>query len=89
MVQRQKNSPACYFCGGPYSRSHKYPAKGKQYSRCRKMNHFAKMCKSKLVYELETRSKVEYGREFMIESISTEENVVKALCSDKTDRQQQ
>ncbi|KAK2704438.1 hypothetical protein QYM36_016737 [Artemia franciscana] len=77
VVQRQKNSPACYFCGGPYSRSHKCPAKGKQCSKCRKMNHFAKMCKSKVVHELETRSKVEDGREFMIESISTEEKVEK------------
>ena len=77
VVQRQKNSPACYFCGGPYSRSHKCPAKGKQCSKCRKMNHFAKMCKSKVVHELETKSEVEDGREFMIESISTEEKVEK------------
>ncbi|XP_065557841.1 uncharacterized protein LOC136025782 [Artemia franciscana] len=77
VVQRQKNSPACYFCAGPYSRSHKCPAKGNQCSKCRKINHFAKMRKSKVVHELETRSEVEDGREFMIESISTEEKVEK------------
>ena len=41
------------------------------------MNHFAKMCKSKAVHKLDTRSKAEKGKEFMFESISSEENVEK------------
>jgi hypothetical protein len=41
------------------------------------MNHFAKMCKSKVVHELERRSEVEEGMEFMIESISSEEKLEK------------
>jgi hypothetical protein len=68
-VQRQKNSPVCYFCGNSYSRRLKCPAKGKQ---CRKMNYIAKMSKSKEVHKLETRSKAEKGKEFVIESISSE-----------------
>jgi hypothetical protein len=41
------------------------------------MNNFTKMCKSKVVHELETKSKAEEGMEFMIESISSEEKAEK------------
>ncbi|KAK2705876.1 hypothetical protein QYM36_016028 [Artemia franciscana] len=39
----------CYFCGGNYSPQHVCPAKGKTCAKCKKQNHFAKVCKSKAV----------------------------------------
>ena len=40
------SSRQCYYCGGDYSASHKWPAKGKICSNCDKPNHFAEVCKS-------------------------------------------
>ena len=37
----------CYLCGGPYPHSSKCPASGKQCSACGKLNHFARVCRSK------------------------------------------
>ncbi|KAK2718174.1 hypothetical protein QYM36_005478 [Artemia franciscana] len=39
----------CYFCGGNYSPHHVCPAKGKTCAKCKRQNHFAKVCKSKAV----------------------------------------
>ena len=52
--QKAKNYPPhkkaeCYFCGGTYSLQHICPAKGKTCSKCKKSNHFAKVCRSKAV----------------------------------------
>ncbi|KAK2707402.1 hypothetical protein QYM36_015185 [Artemia franciscana] len=44
--------PECYMCGGQYSHGHKRPAKGKICSKCGKINHFARVCKSKTVHQL-------------------------------------
>jgi hypothetical protein len=43
----------CYFCGGIYGPGHSCPAKGKTCSKCRKLNHFAKVCCSKVVNAIE------------------------------------
>ncbi|KAK2708236.1 hypothetical protein QYM36_013988 [Artemia franciscana] len=49
-IQTQlKNTPECYFCGGQYTRNHVNPVKGKTCSKCKKINHFARICKSKAV----------------------------------------
>ena len=45
--------PECYMCGGQYSCGHKCPAKGKTWSKCGKINHYARVCKSKTVHQLE------------------------------------
>ena len=74
VAQRQKNSSTCYFCGGLYSRNHKCPATEEQNSKCRKR---CKICKSKAVHELETRSMAQEGMKFMIELVSNEEKVEK------------
>ena len=42
MARRQDR----YLCCGDYSPMHKCPAKGKICSKCNKMNHFAKVCRS-------------------------------------------
>ena len=39
----------CYFCGGNHSPQHVCPAKGKTCAKCKRQNHFAKVCKSKAV----------------------------------------
>ncbi|KAK2715887.1 hypothetical protein QYM36_010454 [Artemia franciscana] len=44
--------PDCYMCGGQYSHGHKCPAKGKACSKCGKINHYARVCKSKTVHQL-------------------------------------
>ena len=41
----KSKKPECYFCGGTYSQNHICPAKGKTCSKCRKPNHFAKVCR--------------------------------------------
>lgn len=37
----------CYFCGGPYPHVKECPAKGKVCQQCKKIGHFAKVCRSR------------------------------------------
>ncbi|KAK2715714.1 hypothetical protein QYM36_010329 [Artemia franciscana] len=41
-----RKTKECYFCGGVYSPTHTCPAKGKPCAKCKKPNHFARVCKS-------------------------------------------
>ena len=41
------NYKACSACGGHHNKLSECPAKGKQCLKCRKLNHFARVCKSK------------------------------------------
>ena len=41
----KSKKPECYFCSGTYSQNHICPAKGKTCSKCRRPNHFAKVCR--------------------------------------------
>ncbi|KAK2707367.1 hypothetical protein QYM36_015155 [Artemia franciscana] len=70
-VRRVKSkTPLCYLCGGLYSREHRCPAKGKTCTKCHKPNHFAKVCRSKNLHEVETAEDDE-GEEFCIEAIDS------------------
>ncbi|XP_065571406.1 uncharacterized protein LOC136034133 [Artemia franciscana] len=42
----KSKKPECYFCGETYSQNHICPEKWKTCSKCRKPNHFAKVCRS-------------------------------------------
>ena len=43
------NSRQCYQCGGPYNKTHSQscPAKGKSCDNCGRLNHFARVCRSR------------------------------------------
>lgn len=40
------NKRSCYTCGGNWSPSHQCPAKGATCKKCKKKNHFAKVCRT-------------------------------------------
>lgn len=65
----------CGNCGFEHSKSGHCPAQGKQCDKCRKWNHFAKMCRSKTVNEMVIVSQPDYdlgiGDDFCIDSISS------------------
>ena len=68
--------PKCYNCGGVFSKSHQCPAKGKSCIKCKKLNHFAKMCRSsqRNVHSIETgESSTETPSQYFIESIQSKE----------------
>ena len=47
-ARRGSSSRKCYYCGFDYPhKNNSCPAKGKECSLCHKMNHFAKVCKSR------------------------------------------
>ena len=70
-VRRVKSkTPLCYLCGGLYPREHRCPAKGKTCTKYHKPNHFAKVCRSKNLHEVET-AEDEEGEEFRIEAIDS------------------
>ena len=63
----------CYSCGGHYDGQHadKCPARGKACHTCGKINHFAKMCRTRDVHAVDTNEGGdEEGRLVMIESLS-------------------
>ena len=43
----KKYSKSCGLCGGTYPHSGSCPAEGKQCANCKKLNHFARVCRSK------------------------------------------
>ena len=48
------SNPLCYYCGQFHQRGARAcPAYGKQCGKCKRRNHFAKVCKAKIVNELE------------------------------------
>ncbi|KAK2704046.1 hypothetical protein QYM36_017622 [Artemia franciscana] len=68
--------PKCYNCGGVFSKSHQCPAKGKSCIKCKKMNHFAKMCRRSQgnIHSIETEeSSTDTSSQYFIESIQTME----------------
>ncbi|KAK2710841.1 hypothetical protein QYM36_012133 [Artemia franciscana] len=70
-VRRVKSKPPlCYSCGGLYSHEHRCPAKGKTWTKFHKPNHFANVCRSKNLHEVETAEDDE-GEEFRIETIDS------------------
>ncbi|KAK2708133.1 hypothetical protein QYM36_013897 [Artemia franciscana] len=70
-VRRVKSKTAlCYSLGGLYSREHRCLVKGKTCTKCHKPNHFAKVCRSKNLHEVET-GEDEEGEEFRIEAIDS------------------
>ncbi|XP_065584468.1 uncharacterized protein LOC136043480 [Artemia franciscana] len=68
--------PKCYNCGGVFSKSHQCPAKGKSCIKCKKMNHFAKICRSsqRNIHSVETEeSSTDTSSQYFIESIQAKE----------------
>ncbi|KAK2702145.1 hypothetical protein QYM36_019275, partial [Artemia franciscana] len=70
-LKKQYNNKECYFCGAPYTKNHNCPARGKTCSKCNKLNHFAKVCKSKGVNEISQQEAGTSASEFMIETVNS------------------
>ncbi|KAK2709280.1 hypothetical protein QYM36_013070 [Artemia franciscana] len=70
------SGPKCYNCGGVFSKSHQCPAKEKSCIECKKMNHFAKMCRSsqRNIHRIETEeSSTDTSSQYFLERIQTKE----------------
>ncbi|KAK2713261.1 hypothetical protein QYM36_009211 [Artemia franciscana] len=70
-LKKQYNNKECYFCGAPYTKNHNCPARGKTCSKCNKLNHFAKVCKSKGVNEISQQEAGTSASEFMIDTVNS------------------
>ncbi|KAK2707572.1 hypothetical protein QYM36_015319 [Artemia franciscana] len=68
--------PKCHNCGGVFSKSHQCHAKGKSSIKRKKMNRFAKMCRSsqRNIHSIEKEeSSTDTSSQYFIESIQTKE----------------
>ncbi|KAK2710069.1 hypothetical protein QYM36_013668 [Artemia franciscana] len=70
-LKKQCNNKECYFCGAPYTKNHNCPARGKTFSKSNKLNHFAKVCKSKGVNEISQQEAGTSASEFMIDTVNS------------------
>ncbi|KAK2712390.1 hypothetical protein QYM36_011167 [Artemia franciscana] len=70
-LKKQYNNKECYLCGAPYTKNHNCPARGKTCSKCNKLNHFAKVCKSKGVNEISQQEAGTSASEFMIDTVNS------------------
>jgi hypothetical protein len=69
-LKKQYSKKECYFCGVPITKNHNCPARGKTCSKCNKLNHFAKVCKSKVVNEISQQEADTNASEFMINTVN-------------------
>ena len=71
-LKRNHNNQDCYFCGAPnYLKNHKCPARGRTCSKCNKLNHFAKVCKSKVINEISQQGAKANASKFMIDAVNS------------------
>ena len=61
-VSEAKRSSQCGLCGGSYPHKGQCPAKGRRCLTCDKLNHFAKMCRSRAVSNEKPAQKKSYRR---------------------------
>ena len=61
-VSEAKRSSQCGLCGGSYPHKGQCPAKGRRCPTCDKLNHFAKMCRSRKVSNEKPAQKKSYRR---------------------------
>lgn len=54
MRKSKTNDKTCTACGGNHDKQTECPAKGKQCLKCKKLNHFAKVCRSKVYNQKKT-----------------------------------
>ena len=62
LVSEAKRSSQCGLCGGSYPHKGQCPAKGRRCLTCDKLNHFAKMCRSRSVSNEKPAQKKSYRR---------------------------
>ena len=95
MTRLKTTSPRsreCYFCGGSYSPNHACPAKGKTCTKCRKPNHFARVCRSNKVVNVvsgtnNTLENSDDEDEIFLHEVSETNNKEEAIVSLKINAQ--
>jgi hypothetical protein len=85
-------SRECYFCGGSYSPNPACPAKGKTCTKCRKPNHFARVCRSNKVVNVvsgtnNTLENPDDEDEIFLHEVSETNNKEEAIVSLKINAQ--
>jgi hypothetical protein len=84
---RQDNDKKCDRCGYKTHKGPKCPAMGKQCVICRRFNHFASVCRSRMVHELDMEHNSQYSTSDDEYNDNAEDHFyVNALHTDKPDR---